>query len=273
MMVVRSGYCTALFSALIIFSVLFSSGIPDALAQSHTQEFQLERLDLTLLLTRSEGPFAETTPTLWIKGENSILAGMASGAEAFALSDPGRIVIDLPLSAKGQGERFALEDDEIQELRVGYHKDTTRVVVELKSNTRPGYRVSGDKGLILSIEPPSAHVAKERPVTQAVVAKEQPVTQVVVAKEQPATRVDVAAGRSVDGMISAGGSTVERMAQMKDEASKESNPEARVSARERRRAQRRRKSWKKMSAAIAKNSSPRKVVVYTEEGEGGAALK
>lgn len=68
-------------------------------------------------------------------------------ANVFAVENPSRLVVDIPGFVARGPQKQELSHSEIGALRLGVHKDKTRLVLDIKSNQVPEYNVASDANL------------------------------------------------------------------------------------------------------------------------------
>ena len=127
-----------LFTVLLLLSLTVPA--PAALAASGKPTYSVTVEQLVLTITEDIG------------GKNlgiSLKGSSTSKADAFTVSDPGRIVIDLPSSALKRGKNIPPTGlTRVSLIRIGVHPDKVRIVLDLTSSELPSLNLAkGDKRL------------------------------------------------------------------------------------------------------------------------------
>ncbi len=68
-------------------------------------------------------------------------------ANVFAIKNPTRLVVDIPNFVAGRQQAKRLSHPDITRIRLGVHKNKTRVVIDLNSAGEPSYDIRSDAGL------------------------------------------------------------------------------------------------------------------------------
>jgi N-acetylmuramoyl-L-alanine amidase len=103
------------------------------------------------------------------------LSAAPAGHKVFALSDPERVVIDLPQTSLARGLKLPLPAGPVRELRDGRNGSTLRLVLELKQGLPYQARVEG-RQLIVELGQASAPVAAAPEPPKPVRAEHAPKT-------------------------------------------------------------------------------------------------
>lgn len=131
-------YCWhfTLLAQVLLVTLLPSS----SWSQTRLSEFDIAKLHFSL---QEVGPFTYEI-VLKPKGGVSSLSSDLT-ANVFAISNPSRLVIDLPgQSASGGEKKVLIENSILERIRVGTHPDKMRFVIDIRDNAKPAYEVKSD---------------------------------------------------------------------------------------------------------------------------------
>jgi hypothetical protein len=134
--------------SLVLFALLLLPFIATESASAAPTLAQLSAgpLDLKLVeLSSSTNSKKFQLQIIPRNGVESLSADLT--ANVFAIKDPTRLVIDIPNFVAGQQQSKRLNHSEVSRIRLGVHKNKTRVVIDLTSAGSPSYDIRSDAGL------------------------------------------------------------------------------------------------------------------------------